>query len=68
MLISLLSITFPLKLGLTCETAFYAKPLVQQQRELHATRQPAEATLRPSPVASAYVPWDHTGPGRTLNK
>lgn len=66
MLISLLSITLPPKLALTCETAFYAKPLIQQQRELHATRKPAEAALRP--VASAYVPWDYTGPGRNLNK
>ncbi|KAI7777875.1 hypothetical protein LA080_002998 [Diaporthe eres] len=45
--------------------AFYSRPLIQQQRELRATRQPVEAPLRP---ASAYVPWDYTGPGRTLNK
>lgn len=49
--------------------AFYARPLIQQQRELHASRQPAESTLRTTPVvASAYVPWDHTSPGRTLKK
>ncbi|KAJ0119713.1 hypothetical protein N8I77_012560 [Diaporthe amygdali] len=47
--------------------AFYARPLIQQQRELHASRKSAEAARRPSPAASVYVPWDYTGPGRTPN-
>ncbi|KAG8169475.1 hypothetical protein KVR01_000220 [Diaporthe batatas] len=30
--------------------AFYARPLIQQQRELHATRLPSESTLRTTPA------------------